>query len=69
MLAYAVTAAAALSLSNRFVSQFEDSHTKNHDLDQDGNSSALVNSEVMYQQEIQIGRKKLKVSCGNFHCP
>lgn len=69
VLAYAVAAAAALSLSNPFVSQFEDSHTKNHDLDQDGNSSALVNSEVIDQQEIQIRRKKLKVSCENFHCP
>lgn len=67
VLAYAVAAAAALSLSNPFVSQFEDSHTKNHDLDQDGNSSALVNSEVIEQQEIHIRRKKLKVSCENFH--
>ncbi|ONI29325.1 hypothetical protein PRUPE_1G193500 [Prunus persica] len=59
VLAYAVAAAAALSLSNPFVRQFEDSHTKSQDLDEDGNSSGTVNIEVMDKQE-KLRRKKLK---------
>lgn len=49
ILAHAVASAAASSLSNFFVSQFEDSHTENHVLD-DGNSSAPVHSEVNKQE-------------------
>ncbi|PQQ18686.1 ATP-dependent RNA helicase DEAH13 [Prunus yedoensis var. nudiflora] len=59
VLAYAVAAAAALSLSNPFVRQFEDSHTKSQDLDEDGNSSGTVNIEVIDKQE-KLRRKKLK---------
>ncbi|KAM5581410.1 hypothetical protein ABKV19_010563 [Rosa sericea] len=67
VLAYAVAAAAALSVSNPFDSQFEDSHIKNFDLGQNGSYSAPVNSEYMDQQEILIRRKKLKVSSEKFH--
>ncbi|XP_062030340.1 ATP-dependent RNA helicase DEAH13-like isoform X2 [Rosa rugosa] len=65
VLAYAVASAAALSLSNIFVSQFEDSCTENHDLI-DGNSSAPVHSEVIDKQERVIKEKKVRASCENF---
>ncbi|XP_024192855.1 ATP-dependent RNA helicase DEAH13 isoform X2 [Rosa chinensis] len=58
ILAYAVAAAAALSLSNPFVRQFEND-SNNHDLDQDENLSASVNNKVLEKQE-KLRRKKLK---------
>lgn len=58
VLAYAIAAAAALSLSNPFVRQFEND-SENHDLDQDENSGAPVNNKVLEKQQ-KLGRKKLK---------
>ncbi|XP_068320330.1 ATP-dependent RNA helicase DEAH13-like [Pyrus communis] len=53
VLAYAVAAAAALSLSNPFVRQFEDSHKESHDLNEDGN--------IKVKDKLgKLGRKKLK---------
>ncbi|KAI5350726.1 hypothetical protein L3X38_003617 [Prunus dulcis] len=65
VLAYTVAAAAALSFSNPFFRQFEDSHTKNQDLDEDGNSSGTVNIELMDKQE-KLRMKKLKVTIKMF---
>ncbi|KAB2621302.1 ATP-dependent RNA helicase PB1A10.06c [Pyrus ussuriensis x Pyrus communis] len=53
VLAYAVAAAAALSLSNPFVRQFEDSHKESHELNKDGNIKVIHKLE-------KLGRKKLK---------
>ncbi|KAB2635206.1 ATP-dependent RNA helicase DHR1 [Pyrus ussuriensis x Pyrus communis] len=53
VLAYAVAAAAALSLSNPFVRQFEDSHKESHDLNENGNIKVIDKLE-------KPGRKKLK---------
>ncbi|CAN6582292.1 unnamed protein product [Malus baccata var. baccata] len=53
VLAYAVAAAAALSLSNPFVRQFEDSHKESHELNEDGNIKVIDKLE-------KLGRKKLK---------
>ncbi|KAL6204305.1 hypothetical protein ACLB2K_021573 [Fragaria x ananassa] len=58
VLAYAVAAAAALSLSNPFVRQFEND-SKTHDLDQDENPGAPVNKKVSEMEE-KLRRKKLK---------
>lgn len=64
VLAYAVAAAAALSLSNPFVLQFEESHTDTgkSDLQQDGSLDASENKKVADQQE-KSKRKKLKETC------
>ncbi|KAB2605814.1 ATP-dependent RNA helicase PB1A10.06c [Pyrus ussuriensis x Pyrus communis] len=54
VLACAVAAAAALSLSNPFARQFEDSHKKkSHELNEDGNIIVIHKLE-------KLGRNKLK---------
>jgi ATP-dependent RNA helicase DHX37/DHR1 len=72
VLGYAVAAAAALSLSNPFVMQFEGSHVNKDDLEQDEKSGTLENEEVIDKQE-KLRRKKLKetarVSCAKFSNP
>lgn len=62
VLAYAVAAAAALSLSNPFVLQFEESHTSKSELEQDGGVDASENNKVLDKQE-KSRRKKLKETC------
>ncbi|KAF3434028.1 hypothetical protein FNV43_RR25131 [Rhamnella rubrinervis] len=58
VLAYAVASAAALSLSNPFVKQFENSETKESDLEQDKSSETLENKKVDKQEKLR--KKKLK---------
>lgn len=57
VLGYAVAAAAALSLSNPFVMQFEESHVNKAELQQDEKSGTI--EEVIDKQE-KLRRKKLK---------
>ncbi|GLU07336.1 hypothetical protein SLE2022_242980 [Rubroshorea leprosula] len=56
---YAVAAAAALSLSNPFVMQYEGSHTNANDSKQSNGSEALDNEKMMQKQE-KWKKKKLK---------
>nr|XP_048325695.1 ATP-dependent RNA helicase DEAH13 [Ziziphus jujuba var. spinosa] len=58
VLAYAVASAAALSLSNPFVLQFENSDSKGGDIEQDKSSEALENKKVDKQEKMR--KKKLK---------
>ncbi|KAL5560941.1 hypothetical protein UlMin_030688 [Ulmus minor] len=58
VLAYAVAAAAALSLSNPFVKQFENSHSNKTD-EQDESSGLPVEKKDLDKQE-KLSRKKLK---------
>ncbi|KAM1101651.1 hypothetical protein ACFX2B_007906 [Malus domestica] len=53
VLACAVAAAAALSLSNPFIRQFEDSHKESHNLNEDGNITVIQKLE-------KLGRDKQK---------
>ncbi|TQE03770.1 hypothetical protein C1H46_010577 [Malus baccata] len=62
VLACAVAAAAALSLSNPFIRQFEDSHKESHDLNEDGNVTVIHKLE-------KLGRNKLKEQLKYFSIP
>ncbi|EEF39315.1 ATP-dependent RNA helicase, putative [Ricinus communis] len=59
ILGYAAAAAAALSLSNPFLIQFEGSQDDNNVLDQDGGSGTLDNKKNLDKQE-KLRKKKLK---------
>ncbi|XP_038681673.1 ATP-dependent RNA helicase DEAH13 isoform X1 [Tripterygium wilfordii] len=59
ILGYAVAAAAALSLSNPFVRQFEGTHNNQDDLEPDQRSTALGSAKIAEKQE-KSRKKKLK---------
>lgn len=59
VLGYAVAAAAALSLPNPFVMQFEGNHTSNDGLDQVEKANTPVTDEIVDKQD-KLKKKKLK---------
>ncbi|XP_062083216.1 ATP-dependent RNA helicase DEAH13 isoform X2 [Humulus lupulus] len=63
ILAYAVAAAAALSLSNPFVLQFEESRTNKSDLEQEPSFDASENNKVIDNKQEKSRKKKLKETC------
>ncbi|KAF5455305.1 hypothetical protein F2P56_024899 [Juglans regia] len=66
VLGYAVAAAAALSLSNPVVLQFEGSDVNKDDLEHDEKSGTQVDREVIGKQE-KLRRKKQKETAKMFH--
>ncbi|KAF4403441.1 hypothetical protein G4B88_008087 [Cannabis sativa] len=63
VLAYAVAAAAALSLSNPFVLQFEESRTNKNDLEQEPSFDASENNKITDNKQEKLRKKKLKEAC------
>jgi ATP-dependent RNA helicase DHX37/DHR1 len=60
VLGYAVAAAAALSLSNPFVMEFEGRDTNKDDLEQDEKSGTLDSEKKVIDKQEKLRRKKLK---------
>ena len=68
VLGYTLAAAAALSLPNPFVMQFEGSHTDIDDLKQD-ESGGITDGKKSTEKEEKLRRKSAKVSLAKFSDP